>query len=231
MQAAKKPQSWDPMWEDLFKSQAWGKYPPEELIRFVARNFYSVKERSQVDMLEVGCGAGACLWFITREGFSATGIDGASAALEKARDLLKKDNLNANLICGDIIQLDEIVGDKQFDFIYDVGCLQCNRVDQIKEIVSKSFKLLKPGGKIFSIMVSEDPSARKSGKEIEPNTFVDITEGCLAYRGLNHICTEAEIKELFSQFDNLEIDYTKRSFANQTLFYENWICTASKPIT
>lgn len=219
------------MWEDLFKNQAWGKYPPEELIRFVARNFYQSKDRSKVEMLEVGCGAGACLWFIAREGFSATGVDGASAALDKARDLLKKDDLKANLICGDIIQLEELVGDKQFDFIYDVGCLQCNRVEQIKEIVDKSFKLLKPGGKIFSIMVSEDPSTRRTGKEIEPNTYIDITEGCLANRGLNHICTQTEIQEIFGKFENLEIDYTKRSFANQTLFYENWICTASKPLT
>lgn len=32
--------SWDPIWEKVFKDNEWGKYPGENLIQFVARNFY-----------------------------------------------------------------------------------------------------------------------------------------------------------------------------------------------
>ena len=33
--------SWDPVWENVFQNQSWGKYPSENLVRFVARNFYN----------------------------------------------------------------------------------------------------------------------------------------------------------------------------------------------
>ena len=59
--------SWDATWEEVFRQQEWGKYPGEDLIRFVARNFYNVEKRSDIKILEVGCGPGANLWFIARE--------------------------------------------------------------------------------------------------------------------------------------------------------------------
>jgi len=50
---------WDLVWKEIFSSREWGKYPPEHVIRFVARNFYRAPDRKQVYLLEVGCGPGA----------------------------------------------------------------------------------------------------------------------------------------------------------------------------
>jgi hypothetical protein len=58
---------WDPVWENIFSSIPWGKYPPEELIRFVARNFYAALQRNRIKLLEMGCGPGANLWYMARE--------------------------------------------------------------------------------------------------------------------------------------------------------------------
>jgi len=41
---------WDKVWERTFKSQEWGKYPNEELFRFIARNFYTVGVLALVDL-------------------------------------------------------------------------------------------------------------------------------------------------------------------------------------
>lgn len=60
----------DNIWNSVFKNQEWGKYPSEDLIRFIARNFYSIKNRLDVKVLEIGCGPGANIWFLAREGFS-----------------------------------------------------------------------------------------------------------------------------------------------------------------
>ncbi len=76
---------WDRTWEDIFRSQAWGKYPSEDVIRFVARNFYTVPERDAIRILEVGCGPGANVWYIAKEGFSAYGIDGSTTAITICR--------------------------------------------------------------------------------------------------------------------------------------------------
>ena len=62
---------WNKVWEKVFRENEWGKYPSESLIRFVARNFYKADDRFAVKILEVGCGTGANLWYMLREGFSA----------------------------------------------------------------------------------------------------------------------------------------------------------------
>jgi tRNA G46 methylase TrmB len=59
--------------------QEWGKYPPEHVIRFVARNFYRVPDRKYVHLLEVGCGPGANVWFMAREGFAVDECKASSA--------------------------------------------------------------------------------------------------------------------------------------------------------
>lgn len=227
LQKSDGKQSWDSVWEQVFLNQKWGKYPPEELIRFLARNFYSVPDRGAVKLLELGCGPGACLWYAAREGFDVTGIDASPSALNQAAALLEGDRLKARLKAGDIIQLNEFFADENFDAIFDIACLQCMRVSQVEEIIQQAYMLLNDGGKFFSIMVSADTPGVK-GKEIEPGTYVDIEEGPMKGRGLNHLFTLDEVRELFSRFDSLEIDFVKRSLNNQQIFYDNWICTAVK---
>ena len=97
--------SWDPTWEQMFRTRDWGRYPPEELIRFVARHFFSVSDRRQVRVLEIGCGTGANIWFLAREGFDAYGIDGSKTAMVKAEQRLQEEGLKAHLQVGDIISL------------------------------------------------------------------------------------------------------------------------------
>src|SRR5262249_61470196 len=97
--------SWDPVWEDIFRSSDWGKYPPEELIRFVARNYFRAPDRKQVKILEVGCGTGANVWFAAREGFDAYGIDGSPTAIRKAEQRFQKEGLTATWKVGDFVKL------------------------------------------------------------------------------------------------------------------------------
>ncbi|WP_240682424.1 hypothetical protein [Campylobacter jejuni] len=50
------------IWEQIFSKKEWGKYPSENVIRFIARNFYNVQDRSKINILELGFGTGANLW-------------------------------------------------------------------------------------------------------------------------------------------------------------------------
>ena len=60
--------SWDPVWEKIFSERdSWGYYPPEELIRFMAMNYYGAADRAAVRVLELGCGpGGGPSWYISR---------------------------------------------------------------------------------------------------------------------------------------------------------------------
>ena len=75
--------AWDNSWENLFKKRDWGKYPNEELIKFIARYFYRVSDRAKVKILELGCGPGANIWYLAREKFNVHGIDGSKTAIKK----------------------------------------------------------------------------------------------------------------------------------------------------
>ena len=80
--------TWDPGWEQIFSSREWGKYPPEHVIRFIARSFYGVPDRKEVRLLEPGCGPGANIWFMAREGFTVSGIDGSATSIKQADERL-----------------------------------------------------------------------------------------------------------------------------------------------
>ena len=128
--------SWDPVWERIFRERAdWGKYPPEELIRFVAKHYYQAPNRSAVRVLETGCGPGGGPgWYLAREGFKYAGIDGSPTAIEKAKLRFEGEKLSGEFVTG---YLDDLPwADNSFDCVVDVACLQCNTEAGSKEIVS-----------------------------------------------------------------------------------------------
>ena len=47
---------WDKGWDKIFSTVEWGKYPGEELIRFIARNFYAAPNRKDIEYLRLDVG-------------------------------------------------------------------------------------------------------------------------------------------------------------------------------
>src|SRR4051812_45766919 len=95
------------VWERIFRDrESWGRYPPEELIRFVAAHYYSVPRRHDISFLEVGCGPGAGpSWYLAREGFRLTGIDGSPTAIDKSRARFANEGLDGTFDLGDLTAL------------------------------------------------------------------------------------------------------------------------------
>jgi cyclopropane fatty-acyl-phospholipid synthase-like methyltransferase len=141
-------------WEEVFSSQEWGKYPPIELVKFIAKNFYRFSDRKSIKILELGSGPGPNLWYMAREGFCVYGIEGSKTACESAYKRLEGDNLQANIgeiKAGDYFEKLNEFPDNYFDAIIDIESLYCNPFERTKEIVAKSFAKLKKGGKMFSM--------------------------------------------------------------------------------
>ena len=61
--------SFDVEWEKIHSTQAWGQYPPESVIRFVARNYYRVSDRKQIKILDFGCGGAPIPGTLCGKGF------------------------------------------------------------------------------------------------------------------------------------------------------------------
>ncbi len=220
--------SWDSAWEKVFQEREWGKYPPEELIRFIARNFYSVKDRKSIKILDIGCGTGACTWYLAREGFSVDGIDGSKTAIYRATKRLAEEGLKAEFVVGDLIQLP--YPDGLFDAVIDVASIECNTVANVKEIFAQVHRVLRAGGKFFSIAIKTGSYGYREGDEIERNTFTNVRTGPHKGQGIIHFFTEREIRRLLSlnQFKNVEIEWSARTVNNQKTKIIHWIATAQK---
>ncbi|MBU6430483.1 MAG: methyltransferase domain-containing protein, partial [Cyanobacteria bacterium REEB65] len=164
--------SWDPTWEKVFQGQAWGAYPGENVVRFVARNFYG-KRRDRVKILEVGCGPGANLWYLAREGFGTYGIDASPTAVRLAQERMAADGLGADVRQGDIVNLPW--PDRSFDAIIDVECLYANDRRATEVILREIRRVLLPGGLLFSQTLSREMAPQtKSGNVARTLEFTEV---------------------------------------------------------
>ena len=216
----------DALWEKLFRSQEWGKYPPESVVRFVARNFYSVAERGKIRLLDAGCGPGACTWFMAREGFQVSGIDGSPTAIQYAAERLKAEGLNADLRVGDYTSLPW--SDELFYGAIDNVSFYANLKADWQRAVDETYRVLKPGGLFFTSSFTTNTWGRNTGREVEPGSFRDIPEGPFYGRGLAHFVTESELRDLLRHFSRVDVERECRTLVNQSKLVELWIATAVK---
>lgn len=189
------------MWNDVFANNAWGKYPAEPLIRFVARNFYK-KTRKDVRLLEVGCGPGGNIWFMAREGFSVYGIDGSDVAIQIANNRLNEENISANLVVGDILSLP--YENNFFDGIIDSECLYFNNLDKSRIMIDEIARVLKPEGMFFSRTFAEDCFKGSEYTTIRENEYDCAKQGPFANRGFFRLIDSKGIDDLYgSRFEIL----------------------------
>ncbi|MBW1507919.1 SAM-dependent methyltransferase [Campylobacter jejuni] len=187
------------IWENIFSQKEWGKYPSENVIRFIARNFYNVQDRSKINILELGFGTGANLWFCAREGFKVSGIEWSKTGIERFRARLKDENLSTQIEqieIGDYLEKLDLFKNESFDAWMDSYSLAYNDFEKTKQIIKKAMKKLKIGGKFFSIT----PSLYNEGFEKDANLgyhLVKPVSGTDAFTGVIRYCDEEDLKRLY----------------------------------
>lgn len=220
-------QSWDNSWGEIYKHKEGAKYPSEDMIRFMARNFYHLEDRKGVKVLELGCGSGNNIWYLAREGFDAYGIDGSEIAVSRAKERLSREKLSATISVGDIASLDYPTN--YFDAVIDGAAIQCNTSQNIKRIVSEVYRALKEGGRFFGLMISANST--KKGEEIEKNTLANFEVGTFIRReGICHFFDREELQILFNNtgFTDISIDYDRSTQDNMANVLEYWLVEAVK---
>ena len=207
------------IWDKMFL-QTDGKYPSEELIRFVARNFYNKKNRSAVKILEVGCGTGGNIWYLSNEGFDTYGIDGSAVGIKKAEVRMAKEKLKANLCLGDIVSLPYI--DNFFDAVIDSECLYSNDTNNLVKIFIEIKRVLKPKGLFYSRTFSTDTF---KGNPISMNEyeFKGAQDGPFANAGFFRLIDKRLIHELYGNyFELVSIDKSNYTHNNSQFNVSEW---------
>lgn len=218
--------AWDDVWERVFTSQEWGKYPGEDVIRFIARNFYQLEDRRSVKILEIGSGPGANLWFLAREGFDVYAIEGSLSGVEQAKARLDKElpGWRGEVLCGDFSSLP--YDSETFDAVIDVEAVTCNPFAESVAIYKEVHRVLKPGGKLYSRTFAKGTLGDETGEKISHNCYLTDT-GPMAGKGPTRFTADDEIAQLLAPFSSFSFGELARS-EDQVLITKEWCMTAVK---
>lgn len=137
------------------------RYPNEELCRFMGRHFFAIprEKRQVIRVLELGCGSGANLWMIGREGFSAHGLDLSAEALGLCERMLESYDTSAELKIGDM--KDTGYPAAYFDAVIDVFSSYCLDNTGHAAFLDEVARIVRPGGRFFSYTPSKGSDAFK----------------------------------------------------------------------
>ena len=218
--------TWNPVWDKIFHSREWGKYPIEEVIRFVAKNYYPQPERKKIRFLDLGSGVGSVSWYLCREGFNVTATDGSSNALRILSGRLKNENYSADLVQSDVSALP--FPDKSFDCVIDANCLMCNRYDDTIKILDEIWRILKNDGKLFSYTPMSNSWGDGIGLSFGRNTYSDAEDGPFSGMGIVRFSTHDDLLELYRKFSPITCDFHHRSVDNQKHVISFWAVTGTK---
>jgi SAM-dependent methyltransferase len=135
------------------------RYPNEELLRFFGRYYFALSSeaRRDVRVLEVGCGSGANLWMIAKEGFDAHGIDLSPHGIALCASMLEHWGETATLKAADMTATP--YPDGHFQAVVDVFSSFCLDEVGFAEFLSETSRLLAPGGRFFSYAPSKGSDA------------------------------------------------------------------------
>jgi 2-polyprenyl-3-methyl-5-hydroxy-6-metoxy-1,4-benzoquinol methylase len=218
----------DQTWESIFQNQNWGKYPTEEIVRFLMSRFPNVAERRNTRVLDLGCGGGAHTWLLAREGFDTYGIDGSESAIRQAKSLLDDSGVTAQLRVGDFSRLD--YPPESFDAVIDSGAIQHNPFEDIRAVHEQIWTLLKPGGHFCGLMINTDTSGWDEAERIEERTFRRFRNGPIRHDVVVHFFDESEVGLLMSRYQDVVIEQTTRTVNQRTDRLGHFVVMCQKPL-
>ena len=152
------------VWEQEIygQGQHLNRYPFDNVVSFIYRNYPRDKQRADIKILEIGCGAGNNCWFAAREGFNVTGIDGSVSAINFANERFANEGLKGNFIVGDFTSLP--FNDTEFDIVFDRGSIVCCNLAGGKQAINEAGRVLKTNGLFFFNPYSQAHSSFASGQ-------------------------------------------------------------------
>ena len=198
--------TWDNQWESIHRSNDWGMFPCEFLVRVLAKK-YQKKLKKKLNVIELGCGVGANLSLYNEYCQNFIGIDNSEIAISKIEKNAKKfKKCNFNFLKGNVMDINYSNFDFKFDMIVDVECLYCLSNQDAKTVIDNVSKNLSIDGQFFSLMFNEETNL---------NLLRNI-------KGMK-LRKESDIYEIFNSFKKISLEKTIRTFNQRTSLISEFI--------
>ena len=165
---------------------------------------------------------------LAKEGYDTYGFDGSNKAIELTRKKLEKENLEANLMQGDFLNL--TYNDGFFDAVIDDAAIEGNTVSNIELIFKEVYRVLIKSGKYHGMLISSESKSSMGGKEIEKNTFMETDGEFIQRKRVMHFFDESEIRNILKDvgFSKTEVNYYVDSRNDSKDFVKFWLVDAIK---
>jgi len=195
-------------WEKIFSKEGNVFVKPHEdmpkLVKLLCK--HNAKK-----ILDVGCGTGRHLLYLSKKEFDVYGLDNSKTALKMASLWLAKEELKANLTNIDFYQT-FTYSNNFFDAVISHNSIHHGTTNQVKKAIAEITRVIKKNGIIFITVPqrhhksSIQPNASYKGKKIEEHVITPLAG---PEQGIPHFYFNKKlIKEFFSDFELQEI-YTK----------------------
>lgn len=189
----REPQNfWNDFYDDKCKNIPFFVNKPDENLV----NYFEKEMIFPGRVLELGCGAGRNAIYLAKKGCSVVGVDISDKALEWAKKRTDEENIDVELVCANIFELD--FEENSFDFIYDSGCFHHIAPHRRVNYTAMIDKLLKPEG-YFALCSFEENGAYGGSTMTDEEVYLKRSlEGGLGY-------TKSQLQEIFHFLEEIEI--------------------------
>lgn len=197
--------SFDQSWESIYKQgQMLNRYPFNLVVAITMRYFGAKKNRKNIKVLDLGCGAGNHCWFFAREGFSVTGIDASASAIQYARQRFRDEKLEGEFIKMDFEQLHTLK--QKFDLILDREALYTLDFVAIKRVMREVKRMLSTDGIFLSFFYNkEHPGHMECGDSSDNRTYYRVPPKWFGETNRITLLDKKSLQEMMHGFEILEL--------------------------
>jgi SAM-dependent methyltransferase len=193
-------------WEKIYDSgKQINLWPYTELASKFSKYFKNGEPLSkQINVLELGCGAGNNSRLFSDDESNYEGVDFSKSAIQFAKSNYQ--NRSTNFLFADLVEHDFPI--QKFDLIFDRAAVTHLLDSQIRTLISKAFKALKDGGLYFGIDWFSTSHPEFNSNECKKIGKLDRTSyktGKFQGVGTVHFSDKEFIESTFYEFRIMEI--------------------------
>ena len=189
------------IWEQIFKSREWGKYPPEDLVR-IATRYVRESTKKRLSCLEIGPGPGANAILLSDLFSKYAAIDISATAIKLLDKRIAEKQIVKELKVGCISTLPW--EDNCFDFVCDNFSIYANRIEVIHSCLLEIKRIMKNNAIFYSRVWGNNCYGLDSGICIEKNTYKELSSGPCSGYGTSHFFDLNEIKDTYGFHFNIK---------------------------
>jgi len=207
------------IWDKLFeKGEFTSLEPDEEVLNFVAL----LKRNRAKRILDLGCGACRHIIYLALKGFEVYGSDFSLKALKICQERLKERKIEAYIKAEDVSLLG--YRNECFDAVICLNTIYHNTLKGIKRTIAEIQRILRNRGLLLVNFMSKRTWKYGKGTKVEEGTY--LQDEAWEKGILHHYSDEREIRELFYNFNSIELKLKERKIGEKVS--SRWIVIAQK---